>query len=584
MAAISLRTFLEPMRVSDARRRAVLDELMAGVQPSITYFLLLGLATMIASFGLLASSTAVVIGAMLVSPLMTPMFGVSIGVTRGDAALIARAMTTVASGTLLCVGLAFVLGLMPFALEITAEMLARTRPTLLDLLVAACAGFAACLTWIDERVSPVLPGVAIATSLVPPLATCGLVLAMGSYAQAWGAFLLFFANFVAIVAISAAVFLAFGFVRAWETESKVALRRGIWGTVGALLAVGALLTYSLTTVVRDWTLQRQIERVIAASFADDPNTSLDKIAYRRSPDGEELYVLSTLRTPRVVSPVTVRALEQALERELGAPVSMHVRCVITRDVAPLGAEREMLRENLDGSISRFPESGDAVLVTKAERLIREYLAESPRTTLDDIFMLRLDGQTVLVAELTSTASVMPYTVGQVEERLREYTGDASIRLLVRTVEATDLTAKGRVLLGGAHFVAPGADRAAAEALEQRARSALEAVGEIVVDDIDAVVATDGWRVRAEVTGSRVLGAADLRPIEQKLGADLGMPVWLSVLSRAEVLATGEGEESRRQVLERAAAERFKASDERIRQFWQRPAAGVPESTSASPSQ
>ncbi len=83
---------------------------------------------------------------------------------------------------------------MPFTLEVTSEMLARTRPTLIDLMVAMLAGLAGCLTWIDERVSPVLPGVAIATAIVPPLAACGLGLAFGSYEAAWGAFLLFLAT------------------------------------------------------------------------------------------------------------------------------------------------------------------------------------------------------------------------------------------------------------------------------------------------------------------------------------------------------------------------------------------------------
>jgi uncharacterized membrane protein len=84
----------------------------------------------------------------------------------------------------LAVGIAAILGIFPLALQVTPEMLARTEPNLLDLLVAVLAGFAGTYALIDARLSPALPGVAIATAVVPPLANSGLCLAMGAFAGA----------------------------------------------------------------------------------------------------------------------------------------------------------------------------------------------------------------------------------------------------------------------------------------------------------------------------------------------------------------------------------------------------------------
>ena len=137
----------------------------------------------------MANSPAVVIGAMLVSPLMTPIFGTALGMIRGDGSLFGRAVRAEIGGILLAIAFGALFGTLPLATEVTPEMLSRTTPTLLDLLVAVFAGLAGTLAVVDERISPALPGVAISTAIVPPLSTCGLCLAVGAFKGAYGAFL-----------------------------------------------------------------------------------------------------------------------------------------------------------------------------------------------------------------------------------------------------------------------------------------------------------------------------------------------------------------------------------------------------------
>ena len=288
------------LRVSAERRAAVLEDIRAGSVPTPIYYVLLGVSALIAGFGLLANSPAVVIGAMLVSPLMTPIFGITVGLSGAHLRLLRDALIAEFGGVFLVVLLGYLLGLLPLSLTPTPEMLARTSPNLLDLFVAALAGLAGCLAMIDERISPSLPGVAIATSLTPPLAASGLCLAFGAYAGAWGAFLLFFANFLAILTVATTVFVLCGFVSREEIGSTADLLRRYAAAVVGLLVVTVLLTAQLLDVVRDRRTADAIRAVLQAELSDEPNTTITEIFHDYL--GERLEVLAVVRASRVLSP------------------------------------------------------------------------------------------------------------------------------------------------------------------------------------------------------------------------------------------------------------------------------------------
>ena len=240
----------ESLRASSERKLEIVREIKEGSQPSRSFYILLLAASLIASFGLMANSTAVVIGAMLVSPLMTPIIGMSLALVRGNGKLFWRATQAEIFGVMLAIGIAALFGLLPMNLEPTPEMLARTQPNLLDLLVAVLAGFAGAYAMVDERISPALPGVAIATAIVPPLANTGLCLGLGAYAGAWGSFLLFFANFISILLVAAAVFFAAGL--ASEFLSKLSwglIRRFAWATLAFLVLI-VVLSNALIEIVQ----------------------------------------------------------------------------------------------------------------------------------------------------------------------------------------------------------------------------------------------------------------------------------------------------------------------------------------------
>jgi len=540
--------------VSPARRQAVLEDIAAGSVPRPMYYVLLGSSVVIATFGLLANSPAVVIGAMLVSPLMTPIFGISVGLSRSDIRLLRAALVAEFGGVGLVILLSFLLGTLPLSFEVTSEMLGRTSPNLLDLFVAAFAGLAGCLAMIDERVSPALPGVAIATSLTPPLATSGLCLAFGSYSGAWGAFLLFFANFLAILAIATLVFVSAGFVYKWELGSAASLVRRFASPAIGLLVVTVLLTQQLVQVTEDRRTGSTIRTVLENELRDDPSITVIDVMHE-SVNGI-LEVLATVRSAQVLSPKVVENIERRLVERLGRTVALFFRCTITKDVGASGAASLLAGPVLDGRFTQVSESSAARTVKVAEQVLRDILVDRPNIILQDVRAVPFPVGLVVIASIQSSYRPIALQVERAEEVIRKRLGRSDVTLLVRTVESSDTTSKGRVLLGEAHFARiPEDQQTLAEKIGASLREQVEQGGELFVTNFDAVKYASGWRVRAEVVGPRVPTPVQVKKIEAMLARDAGSNVELSLWARTDVVVTG----SRYQAVDRLIEERARAA-------------------------
>ena len=180
---------------------AVIEQVSSGVVFRGTNLWILIFAILIASLGLNVNSTAVIIGAMLVSPLMGPIIGMGLSVGINDYDLLKRAVKNYAIATLISVVTATVYFLISPLSEARSELLARTAPSLYDVLIAFCGGAAGVLALTTKSKGQVIPGVAIATALMPPLCTAGYGLATAQWSYFFGALYLFFINTV-FIAIS----------------------------------------------------------------------------------------------------------------------------------------------------------------------------------------------------------------------------------------------------------------------------------------------------------------------------------------------------------------------------------------------
>jgi len=211
------------------------------------FLLLIILAAMIATLGLLQSSTAVVIGAMLVSPLMGPIMGLGFGLATIESNLIKRSLVTLAAGMAVAILVAMLIIWLSPIKDVTPELRARTQPTLLDLGVAVVGGIAGVYA-IMRKLSGVMVGVAIATALVPPLSTVAFGLVTGRMDFALGAALLFLTNTLAI-AFAATIVARLNHFGPSLTRQHTAMQ--VAGIVVALGILSIPLALSLNGIARE---------------------------------------------------------------------------------------------------------------------------------------------------------------------------------------------------------------------------------------------------------------------------------------------------------------------------------------------
>jgi uncharacterized hydrophobic protein (TIGR00271 family) len=183
---------------------------------------LMTMSVLIAVMGLLADSTAVVIGAMLVAPLMGPVLGSAAALVIGEPHQFLRQLAVLTVGAAGAIGLAAATSLVfPGSMDpLPAEIVARTSPNLLDLGIALAAGAAGAYAQIRRAAADAITGVAVAVALVPPLAVVGICLEIGEYPLALGAFLLFLANVAGIIMSAAITFLISGIAPNWRVPVR----------------------------------------------------------------------------------------------------------------------------------------------------------------------------------------------------------------------------------------------------------------------------------------------------------------------------------------------------------------------------
>jgi len=192
------------------------------------FWVLLVLASVIAAGGVVGDSTPAVIGAMIVAPLATPIYGVALASVTGLRRELLASLGLLAAGVVVNILIGLLLGAVTVArlpVEANPQILGRTAPTLLDLTVAVAVGIAGSFALVRRDVSNILAGVAIAISLVPVLAVVGITLGSGRLDLAWGAFVLFLTNAAAIIIAGVLVFTAAGYARVATARGRQPRRR-----------------------------------------------------------------------------------------------------------------------------------------------------------------------------------------------------------------------------------------------------------------------------------------------------------------------------------------------------------------------
>jgi len=242
-------SFLDNFRLADEKEyfQTVSDNIKNGIDLKGTNLWILIFAIFIASLGLNVNSTAVIIGAMLVSPLMGPIIGLGFGMAINDLSILKRSFFSYlfSGGVGLATSTVFFL-LSPIN-DAHSEILARTSPNIYDVLIALFGGLAGILATSSRLKGNVIPGVAIATALMPPLCTAGYGLATFQFQFFFGAFYLFLINtvFIALATLVTTRFLKFPFKQLPKKEDEIKANRIVWILVTITLLPSIYFGYDL---------------------------------------------------------------------------------------------------------------------------------------------------------------------------------------------------------------------------------------------------------------------------------------------------------------------------------------------------
>lgn len=266
---VYLRQILDPSDEQE-REEDTVEAIRKGILFCGTNLWVLIFATFIASLGLNTNSTAVIIGAMLISPLMGPIMGIGLGVGINDFELIKKAFRNLMIATIFSVLTSTLYFLLSPLNEARSELLARTTPTIYDVLIAFFGGMAGIVASSTKLKGNVIPGVAIATALMPPLCTAGFGLASGNLSYFFGAFYLFTINsvFIAFATTLGVRLMHFSKKKFVDKEREKKVHRIVYSIIFLTMVPSVYITYNM---VKTNIFEMNASRFIKNEF-NFPNT------------------------------------------------------------------------------------------------------------------------------------------------------------------------------------------------------------------------------------------------------------------------------------------------------------------------
>ncbi len=311
------------------QKEDVYETLDSGSRPSSDYFIMVSLSAIIATVGLLINSPAIIIGAMLVAPLMLPILSISLASVKGDLRLFWRAFEAEAKGMIFAVFIAFIIAyLLNYIIPLTSipsEIALRTEPTSLDLFVALASGAAGAYA-LSRGLNATLPGVAIATAVLPPLSVMGIGLGVHRPELALGGFTLFLSNAIAINFAGSVVFWLVGFNPKWSATAEKETARRLLISLALLLIISIPLAFFLYTNVTTESTKSTIERVITEDIG--VRSELVSATSGIDPETGVFTVTATILSPNEYEKKDTSKLREKLVKELNRPLNLNLNVLV----------------------------------------------------------------------------------------------------------------------------------------------------------------------------------------------------------------------------------------------------------------
>ncbi len=325
MIGIAPRTLSANFRSLFRAHAAIFEEVSEGRQFDALYFSMLVFGCLIALLGLLLNSPAVIIGAMLISPLMGPILSCGLALALADGELARKAGRNLGLSILETIFIAAVAAWLSPLKDVTPEILARTNPNLMDLLVAFFSGVAGTLALCSRKPGfTIVPGVAIATAVMPPLATVGYGISTRQWPVAFGSFTLFFTNLASIIVSADLVFLLVGVRQGYapQQEQRWWVRHRMAISWAVLLVLSIPLVKTLVRAADQRRARNEIRSTLAQKFNHPGTSRLDEVTVELGRD--LVSAEATVQTAKLILPNEEQGIEQELSQQLGRKVTLRL--------------------------------------------------------------------------------------------------------------------------------------------------------------------------------------------------------------------------------------------------------------------
>lgn len=266
-------------------------------------------ACLIATFGLLSNSNAVIIGAMIVAPLMMPLRGLAFGLLIKDSILTVESLKSLFIATFFSILISCIIGLIAHFPEFGTEVLARTQPNLIDLGIAVVAGAVSGFAKVRPKITDAVAGTAIAVALMPPLCTVGLTLSQGYFELSLGAFLLYITNFLGITFSCLSVFTISGY-----KPKKYSSNSFSWMLV-LIFLIAIPLALSFIRLLNQIQIEASLKKVLlnrTITVGQNVELTKTKINWNKTP----AEVILSVKTKVKITPKQVKLVENFIKDEI----------------------------------------------------------------------------------------------------------------------------------------------------------------------------------------------------------------------------------------------------------------------------
>lgn len=318
-------------KASHVSHASVTKSVYLEVEISAGYFLVLTIANLIALGGLITNNVAVIIGAMLISPLMGPILSSGFAFITENTWIGKQALKKIVLSMLITIIVAAAATYISPLKDATDEILSRTRPNLYDLIIAFLAGTVGAMALCTKRdYLTIVPGVAIATAVIPPLSVTGYGMGSGNFLISLGGFSLFFTNFAAIVISTCIVFFVYGFRPGMTTEFTASqLRRRLVLLGFILLVISIPLLYTLHKSIVEVRLRSNVSAVLTKDFNREKSSHLAAFSYTKG-QGGSIDVNVIINTVSYMGESEIEKVQKDLKDAIGGNTRLNVEQVLVQ--------------------------------------------------------------------------------------------------------------------------------------------------------------------------------------------------------------------------------------------------------------